>query len=138
MTVLSAGQAGLALLFTTSTILVLIGHFRSDPSFSRAYQSLANKIAPQLNIHQPQSVYLFLLNVVQFGAVMMYVYIGENAPPHHHGEKSYDRDVFFLLTGMLFVSAFTTIKANGGMNIVEKKNSTSSDDEMTVSRPKDR
>ena len=124
---LAATQVGLSLLFTTCSILVLFGVSKSDDSCSLAVKSLSKKIAPQLDVKSAQSVYLLLLNIMQLGLVMLYVYIGENAPPHHHGEKSYDRDVFFLLTGMLFVSAFTTIKANGGLVASKVRGSNGSD-----------
>jgi len=138
---LSAAQLALAVLFTTTAFITLCGFLTSlsEPNklkstpFQLARKSLSNKIAAPLDHHNAQSIYLLLIYLSELGLVLFYVYTMENHPPHHHGEKSYDRDVFFLLTGMLFVGAAFTIKPNGGL--VAKKMISSSSPSASASPP---
>jgi len=141
---LSPSQVGLAVLFSTITFILVLGRLQhNNTAFSLATGSLSQKIAPSLYPPTKQSFYLLFLLLSQFGLLLLYVYICENAPPHHHGEKSYDRDVFFLLTGMLFVSAATTSKANGGLVPCPASSSSTSssspndDDTVKTTKPAD-
>ena len=46
------------------------------------------------------------------GLILFYAYICEHHPPYAHSEKSYDRDEFFFLTGVLLLASYFTLKKN--------------------------
>lgn len=51
------------------------------------------------------SVYALLVHSTSLGLILLYSYLCENHPPHHHGTKTYDRDEFFFWTVLVVVFA---------------------------------
>ena len=60
------------------------------------------------------SIYTLLRQCTVFGFILFFAYICEYHPPFPHAEKYYDRDEFFMLTGLLFFASAFTIHKNDG------------------------
>ena len=74
----------------------------------RPFQTAKNPRSSPLDLRSYHSLYTLLHHLSVFGLVLFYAYICENHPPFAHSDKHYDADLFFFLTGILFVvSAFT-------------------------------
>jgi len=111
----STTSVACGILFGSIFFCAVAGHARVYVSTGRTpfSQSPApkDKFAKPLAPNQ-ESVLLFLSAASKFGFILAYAYIAENFPPYPHSEKVYDRDLFFMLTGLLFLVSYFTLKAN--------------------------
>lgn len=67
------------------------------------------------------SIYSLLRECSIFGFILFFAYICEYHPPFPHAEKYYDRDEFFMLTGLLFFASAFTLNKNDKKSATEKK-----------------
>ena len=99
-----------AILFGTITFTYASLYSRSYNDEGVASQ-LSNKKSKTLDTSSYTSLYKLFHHCTVFGLLLYFAYICEYHPFYSHGEKSYDRDKFFFITGILFlVSAFTITK----------------------------
>ena len=85
---------------------------------TRAFQAANNPRSLPLDVRSFTSVYTLLHHWSVFGLILLYAYICEYHPPFPHGPKSYDRDEFFFLTGLLFLASIFTLKKNKSARIM--------------------
>ena len=129
-----------------ATRSIIIGDYRP-------FQAAQNPRSSPLDLRSYNSLYTLLHHLSIFGLVLFYAYICENHPPFAHSDKHFDADLFFFLTGMLFVvSAFTVknhdskkkktleAKASGtttSSTDVSEKGHSSSAGEQAIAEPND-
>ena len=87
-----------------------------------------NPRSSALNVTSLSSIYTFLHHLSVLGLILFYAYMCEYHPPFAHSEKSYDRDEFFFLTGVLLLVSYFTLQKNDPDKpmVTSSENSTSS------------
>eukprot|EP00518_Triparma_eleuthera_P017589 CAMPEP_0197546000 /NCGR_PEP_ID=MMETSP1320-20131121/798_1 /TAXON_ID=91990 /ORGANISM="Bolidomonas sp., Strain RCC2347" /LENGTH=939 /DNA_ID=CAMNT_0043105547 /DNA_START=212 /DNA_END=3031 /DNA_ORIENTATION=+ len=97
--------------------LHLLSIFKTYYYYSSSSPPLSSPPAPTrhataVSFNRP-SLSLLLRSLSHFGVVLGLCYLCEFHPPNFHGEKLYDRDMFFFLTFLLIGCAALTVKENG-------------------------
>ena len=84
----------------------------TNNDFSMLSQAANHPRAQAVQWRNTASIYTLLQHMSLLGCILLYAYLCEYHPPHPHGTKVYDRDMFFFLTALLLVVAAFTIKSH--------------------------
>ncbi len=104
-------------LFSSSTT-------NNESSLRALYQAANHPRAQPVQWRQLSSLYTLLQHFSLLGIILFYAYLCEYHPPHPHGEKVYDRDMFFFLTALLLLVAAFTHKSHHRSSTTTKTTTT--------------
>ena len=74
-----------------------------------------------LNIDSFSSVYNFTRDVSTFGLILLFAFFCENYPLHPHGQKEWDRDMYYFLTILLFAASYFSMKKGKTTDILNRE-----------------
>ena len=112
-----------AMLFGTVTFATVSLAVRTYLSGDlRAVRQAENPRSSPLELRSFASIYTLLHHSTVFGFILFYAYICEYHPPFPHANKSYDRDDFFFMTGILFLASAFTLSKNDKNSKPKKQN----------------
>jgi len=109
------------IIFTYTAVYFSITNLREEESRRSILEARSKSMSKTLSFESLESVFVLLHNLSVFGMILLFAYICEHHPPFMHGMKSYNRDEFFFIVGLLFLASAFTITRND--RSVERKES---------------